>query len=82
MTHGTPTPTPTAQHPELAAVIDRPPLLERVVELLWPDVSINHSPLDVHPPHRPTGADRGHRDNGVVGAEPPLDARATEPRAA
>jgi ectoine hydroxylase len=58
-----------AQHPDLAAVVDWPPLLELVVELLSPNVYINHSHLDVHPPHPPTGAHRWHRDNGLMGRD-------------
>src|ERR687887_1955627 len=58
-----------AQHPDLAAVIDWPPLLALVVELLSPNVYINHSHLDVHPPHPPTGAHRWHRDNGLMGRD-------------
>jgi ectoine hydroxylase len=58
-----------AQHPDLAAVVDWPPLLALAVELLSPNVYINHSHLDVHPPHPPTGAHRWHRDNGLMGRD-------------
>jgi ectoine hydroxylase len=58
-----------AQHPDLAEVVDWPPLLAPVVELLSPNVYINHSHLDVHPPHPPTGAHRWHRDNGLMGRD-------------
>jgi hypothetical protein len=58
-----------AQHPDLAAVVDWPPLLGLVVELLSPNVYVNHSHLDVHPPHPPTGAHRWHRDNGLMGRD-------------
>ena len=34
-----------AQHPDLAAVVDWPPLLALVAELLSPNVYINHSHL-------------------------------------
>ena len=40
-----------------------------MVELLSPNVYINHSHLDVHPPHPPTGAHRWHRDNGLIGRD-------------
>ena len=40
-----------AQHPDLATVVDWPPLLALAVELLSPNIYINHSHLDVHP-HR------------------------------
>src|SRR3954468_11989490 len=43
-----------AQHPDLAAIVDWPPLLALTVELLSPNVYINHSHLDVHSPHPPT----------------------------
>jgi hypothetical protein len=58
-----------AQHPDLAAVVDWPPLLDLVVALLSPNVYVNHSHLDVHPPHPPTGAHRWHRDNGLTGRD-------------
>ncbi|WP_320669466.1 phytanoyl-CoA dioxygenase family protein [Patulibacter defluvii] len=58
-----------AQHPRLAAVVDWPPLLALAVELLSPNIYINHSHLDVHPPHPPTGAHRWHRDNGLMGRD-------------
>lgn len=58
-----------AQHPDLAAVVDWPPLLSIAVELLSPNVYINHSHLDVHPPHPPTGGHRWHRDNGLMGRD-------------
>jgi ectoine hydroxylase len=58
-----------AQHPDLAEVVDWPPLLDLAVELLSPNISINHSHLDVHPPHPPTGAHRWHRDNGLMGRD-------------
>jgi ectoine hydroxylase len=58
-----------AQHPDLAAIVDWQPLLALVVELLSPNVYINHSHLDVHPPHEPTGAHRWHRDNGLIGRD-------------
>lgn len=58
-----------AQHPELAAVVDWPPLLTLAIELLSPNIYINHSHLDVHPPHPPTGAHRWHRDNGLMGRD-------------
>jgi hypothetical protein len=58
-----------AQHPGLAAVVDWPPLLALAVELLSPNIYINHSHLDVHPPHPPTGAERWHRDNGLMGRD-------------
>jgi ectoine hydroxylase len=58
-----------AQHPDLAEVVDWPPLLALVVELLSPNVYINHSHLDVHPPYPPTGARRWHRDNGLMGRD-------------
>lgn len=56
-------------HPDLAEVVDWPPLLEVVLQLLSPNVYINHSHLDVHPPHSPTGARRWHRDNGMMGRD-------------
>jgi hypothetical protein len=55
-----------SQHPDLAEVFDWPPLLAVVLELLSPNVYINHSRLDVHPP---TGARRWHRDNGLMGRD-------------
>jgi hypothetical protein len=58
-----------AQHPDLVSVVDWPPLLDLAVELLSPNVYVNHSHLDVHPPHRPTGAHRWHRDNGLIGRD-------------
>jgi ectoine hydroxylase len=58
-----------AQHPDLAEVVDWPPLLDLAVELLSPNIYINHSHLDVHPPHPPTGAHRWHRDNGLLGRD-------------
>lgn len=58
-----------AQHADLAAVVDWPPLLALAVELLSPNIYINHSHLDVHPPHAPTGAHRWHRDNGLMGRD-------------
>jgi hypothetical protein len=58
-----------AEHPGLAAVVDWPPLLALAVELLSPNIYINHSHLDVHPPHPPTGAHRWHRDNGLMGRD-------------
>jgi ectoine hydroxylase len=58
-----------SHHPDLAEVIDWPPLLEVVLELMSPNVYINHSHLDVRPPHPPTGADRWHRDNGLMGRD-------------
>lgn len=58
-----------AQHRDLAAIVDWPPLLALVVELLSPNVYVNHSHLDVHPPHPPTGARRWHRDNGLMGRD-------------
>jgi ectoine hydroxylase len=58
-----------AQHPDLPAVVDWSPLLELAVELLSPNVYVNHSHLDVHPPHPPTGAHRWHRDNGLIGRD-------------
>src|SRR3954469_12653252 len=47
-----------AQHPDLAAVVDWPPLLALAVELLSPNVYITPPPLDAHPPHPPSGAHR------------------------
>jgi hypothetical protein len=58
-----------AQHPDLVSVVDWPPLLDLAVELLSPNVYVNHSHLDVHPPHPPTGAHRWHRDNGLIGRD-------------
>jgi ectoine hydroxylase len=58
-----------AQHPDLAAVVDWPPVLGLAVELLSPNIYINHSHLDAHPPHPPTGARRWHRDNGLMGRD-------------
>ncbi len=58
-----------AQHPDLAEVVDWPPLLDLAVELLSPNIYINHSHLDVHPPHQATGAHRWHRDNGLMGRD-------------
>jgi ectoine hydroxylase len=58
-----------AQHPDLAEIVDWPPLLDLVVALLSPNIYINHSHLDVHPPHPPTGAHRWHRDNGLLGRD-------------
>ena|SRR5436190_17349742 len=55
-----------AQHPDLAEVVDWPPLWARAIELLSPNIYINHSHLDIHPPHPPTGAHRWHRDNGLT----------------
>jgi hypothetical protein len=58
-----------AQHPDLAAVVDWPPLLDLAVELLSPNIYINHSHLDVHPPHPRTAGHRWHRDNGLMGRD-------------
>jgi hypothetical protein len=58
-----------ARHPDLAAVVDWPPLLALAVQLLSPNIYINHSHLDVHPPHPPTGGHRWHRDNGLMGRD-------------
>ena len=58
-----------SRHPGLAEVVDWPPLLAVVLELLSPNVYVNHSHLDVHPPHPPTGARRWHRDNGLMGRD-------------
>jgi ectoine hydroxylase len=58
-----------SRHPDLAEVVDWPPLLAVVLELLSPNVYINHSHLDVHQPHPPTGARRWHRDNGLMGRD-------------
>jgi hypothetical protein len=58
-----------AQHPDLAAVVDWPPLLALVVKLLSPNIYINHSHLDVHPSHPATGGHRWHRDNGLMGRD-------------
>jgi ectoine hydroxylase len=58
-----------AQHPDLAEIVDWPPLLALAVDLLSPNIYINHSHLDVHPPHEPTGAHRWHRDNGLIGRD-------------
>ncbi len=58
-----------SRHPDLAEVVDWPPLLAVVLELLSPNVYINHSHLDVHPPHPPTGARQWHRDNGLMGRD-------------
>lgn len=58
-----------SHHPDLAEVVDWPPLLAIVLELLSPNVYVNHSHLDVHPPHPPTGAHRWHRDNGLMGRD-------------
>ncbi len=44
-----------AQHPDLVAIVDWPPLLALAVELLSPNAYINCSHLDVHPPHPPAG---------------------------
>src|SRR3954447_23319853 len=58
-----------AQHPDLVSVVDWAPLLDLAGEVLSPNVYVNHSPLDVHPPHPPTGAHRWHRDNGLMGRD-------------
>ncbi|HEY8583400.1 MAG TPA: phytanoyl-CoA dioxygenase family protein, partial [Capillimicrobium sp.] len=58
-----------AQHPDLAEIVDWPPLLALAVDLLSPNIYINHSHLDVHAPHPPTGAHRWHRDNGLMGRD-------------
>jgi len=58
-----------AQHPDLVSVVDWPPLLTLAVDLLSPNIYVNHSHLDVHPPHPPTGAHRWHRDNGLIGRD-------------
>lgn len=58
-----------AQHPDLVGVVDWSPLLALAVELLSPNIYVNHSHLDVHPPHPPTGANRWHRDNGLIGRD-------------
>jgi ectoine hydroxylase len=58
-----------AQHPDLAAVVDWPPLLALAVRLLSPNIYINHSHLDVHPPHPASGAHRWHPDNGLIGRD-------------
>jgi ectoine hydroxylase-related dioxygenase (phytanoyl-CoA dioxygenase family) len=50
-------------------MIDWPPLLDSVRSLLSPNIYINHSHVDVHPPHPPTGAKRWHRDNGLMGRD-------------
>ena len=44
-------------------------LVALALELLSPNVYVNHSHLDVHPPHPPTGAHRWHRDNGLMGRD-------------
>ena len=56
-------------HPDLVAVIDWPPLLSFAIELLSSNIHINHTHLDVHPPHQPTQTRRWHRDGGVQGRE-------------
>lgn len=56
-------------HPEMVAVIDWPPLLSLAIELLSSNIHINHSHLDIHPPHHPTSGRRWHRDGGVQGRE-------------
>lgn len=58
-----------SRHPDLATIVDWPPLLALAVELLSPNIYIHHSHLDVHPPHPPTGAHRWHRDNGLMGRD-------------
>jgi hypothetical protein len=58
-----------SRHPDLVSVVDWPPLLDLAVEVLSPNVYVNHSHLDVHPPHPPTGAHRWHRDNGLIGRD-------------
>src|SRR3954462_15404944 len=50
-----------AQHPDLAAIVDWPPLLALAVELLSPNIDVNHSHLDVHPPRPPPPAAPAHR---------------------
>src|SRR2546423_2329916 len=68
-----------AQHPDLAEVVDWPPLLALAVELLSPHVYINHSHLDVHPPHPPSRAHPWHRGNGLMGRDIQL-VRPDQPR--
>jgi ectoine hydroxylase len=58
-----------AHHPDLAEIVDWPPLLALAVDLLSPNIYINHSHIDVHAPHEPTGAHRWHRDNGRIGRD-------------
>jgi ectoine hydroxylase-related dioxygenase (phytanoyl-CoA dioxygenase family) len=58
-----------ACHPDLVEIIDWPPLLAVVLDALSPNVYINHSHVDVHPPRPAARAPRWHRDNGLMGRE-------------
>jgi ectoine hydroxylase len=57
------------RHPDLVQVIDWPPLLEVLTAALSGNIYINHSHIDVHPPHAPTDGRRWHRDGGVQGRD-------------
>lgn len=55
--------------PALTSLITWPRLLDAAVQALTPNIYVNHSHLDVHPPESPSGSLRWHRDGGVQGRE-------------
>jgi len=55
--------------PVFPSIVDWPPLLRVVTDLLTNNIYVNHSHLDVHPPHEPTSGMRWHRDGGVQGSD-------------
>jgi hypothetical protein len=57
------------RHPDLVEVIDWTPLLEVLTAALSWNIHVNHSHIDVHPPHAPTDGRRWHRDGGVQGRD-------------
>jgi hypothetical protein len=54
---------------DLMDIVDWPPLLATIVQLLSPNVYMHHSHLDIHPPIEATPGHRWHRDGGVQGRE-------------
>lgn len=56
-------------HPAFPPMVEWPPLLRVVHDLLTNNIYMNHSHLDVHPPHQPTTVSRWHRDGGVQGSD-------------
>jgi ectoine hydroxylase len=56
-------------HPDLVEVIDWTPLLEVLTAGLSWNIHVNHSHIDIHPPHPPTDGRRWHRDGGVQGRD-------------
>lgn len=57
------------RHVGLTDIVDWPPLLDVLIGGLSPNIYINHSHIDVHPPHPPTPGRRWHRDGGVQGRD-------------